>query len=133
MKTEQKNMLKKLIGAALIVVAIVAVGYGILYLLGWTDISREQLQEFMLSTGWVAPIIYIVISFMQVTLVPIPAAITILAGNYVFGAWAAFIYSYIGTLIGGMFAFLLGKWLGKPFVNWITGSQEETDKWLQKL
>lgn len=126
-------MLKKLIGAALIVVAIVAVGYGILYLLGWTDISREQLQEFMLSTGWIAPLIYIVISFMQVTLVPIPAAITILAGNYVFGPWAAFVYSYIGTLIGGMFAFLLGKWLGKPFVNWITGSQEETDKWLKKL
>ena len=133
MTKEQKKLIKKLIGSALVIAAIVGTGYLVLRLLGWTDFSREQLQTFVQQAGVVAPLVYILISFLQVTLVPIPAAITILAGNYVFGVWLAFIYSYIGTLLGGMFAFFLGRWIGKPFVNWLSGSQEETDKWLQKL
>jgi uncharacterized membrane protein YdjX (TVP38/TMEM64 family) len=133
MTKEQKKLTKKLIGSAVVIALFVGAVYLVFYLLGWTNLTREQLQTFITQTGVVAPIVYIFISFLQVTIVPIPAAITILAGNYVFGAVGAFIYSYIGTLLGGMFAFLLGKWLGKPFVNWLSGGQEETDKWLKKL
>ena len=133
MTKEQKKLIKKLVGTAIVIAAIVGVIYLILHLLGWTDLSREQLQAFVQQTGVIAPLVYIAISFMQVTFVPIPAAVTILAGNYVFGAVGAFIYSYIGTLLGGMFAFLLGKWIGRPFINWLSGGQEETDKWLKKL
>ena len=133
MTKEQKKLAKKLIGSAVVIALFVGAVYLVFYLLGWTNLTREQLQAFITQTGVVAPIVYIFISFLQVTIVPIPAAITILAGNYVFGAVGAFIYSYIGTLLGGMFAFLLGKWLGKPFVNWLSGGQEETDKWLKKL
>ena len=107
MTKEQKKLTKKLIGSAVVIALFVGAVYLVFYLLGWTNLTREQLQAFITQTGVVAPIVYIFISFLQVTIVPIPAAITILAGNYVFGAVGAFIYSYIGTLLGGMFAFLL--------------------------
>ena len=98
MTKEQKKLTKKLIGSAVVIALFVGAVYLVFYLLGWTNLTREQLQAFITQTGVVAPIVYIFISFLQVTIVPIPAAITILAGNYVFGAVGAFIYSYIGTL-----------------------------------
>jgi uncharacterized membrane protein YdjX (TVP38/TMEM64 family) len=67
------------------------------------------------------------------TFVPIPGAVTILAGNYVFGAGQSFLYSYIGMLAGALFAFALGRWIGRPFVNWIAGGKEKVDEWLLKL
>ena len=66
-------------------------------------------------------------------MIPIPGAVTILAGNYLFGAVRAFIYSYIGMLLGAMAAFFLGKLIGRPFVNWIAGSKGKADGWIDKL
>ena len=130
---DKKVFIKKLIISVLTIALIVGLLYLIMYLLGWTDLTREELQAYIESKGALGPIIYIFISFLQVTFVPIPAAITIIAGVYVFGAWEAFVYSYIGTMLGAMLAFALGRWIGKPFVNWLSGSQEKTDEWIAKL
>lgn len=132
-KSEKVKIIKKLILSALVIVGIVAVIYLAMYLLGWTDLSREQIQEYVQSTGVWAPLIFIGISFLQVTIVPIPGAITILAGSYVFGAIKSFLYSYIGMLLGSFFAFFLGRVIGRPFVNWIAGGKETADKWIKKL
>lgn len=130
---DKKQFIKKLVISTLTIIAIVGAGYFIFYLLGWTDMTREELQDFVLSTGAIAPIVFIAVSFLQVTFIPIPGAITILAGNYIFGALFSFIYSYIGMLGGAMFAFFLGKVLGRKFVNWIAGSPETVDEWIKKL
>ena len=130
---EAKTSIKKLI------ISVVAIGlflggvYLVFYLLGWTKISQEQLQEYVRSTGAIAPLVFILISFLQVTFVPIPGAVTILAGSYVFGAGYSFLYSYIGMMLGSIVAYLLGKLIGKPFVNWITGGQDKTDEWIAKM
>lgn len=133
MKAETKQSIKKLILSCLGIGALVGVVYLVMYFLGWTNLSQEELQEFIASQGAIAPLIYIFISFLQVTFVPIPGAVTILAGNYVFGAGGAFLYSYIGMMLGSVLAFALGKWIGRPFVNWIAGSPEKVDEWLSKL
>lgn len=133
MKPETKQSIVRLLVSVLIIGGIIGVAYLILYLLGWTNITQEELQAFVASTGAVAPLIFILISFLQVTFVPIPGAVTILAGNYVFGALEAFIYSYIGMMAGSILAFALGRWIGRPFVNWISGGQEKTDEWIAKL
>lgn len=132
MKDTKKTVLR-LIVSVLVIGILLAVGYGIMKNLGWTDLTQERLQELVTSAGVIAPLVYILISFVQVTFVPIPAAVTILAGSYVFGAARAFLYSYIGTLIGAMVAFGLGRWIGKRFVNWVSGGQEQTDVWIAKL
>lgn len=130
---EKKLFIKKLIGSGLVVLAVIALAYLVMHLLGWSDLTQDELREFIASKGALAPIIYIVISFLQVTLVPLPAWMTILVGNYLFGFWRAFLYAYVGILAGAMFAFALGKWLGRKFVNWLVGSKERVDEWLKKL
>ena len=132
-KNEKKLFIKKLIGSTLVVVAVVAIAFLVMHLLGWTDLTQDELREFIASKGALAPIIYIVISFLQVTFVPLPAWMTILVGNYLFGVWKAFFYAYIGILSGAMFAFSLGKLLGRKFVNWLVGSKEKVDEWVKKL
>ena len=36
-------------------------------------------------------------------------------------------------LLGAMFAFFLGKKIGRPFANWIVGSKEKVEEWLKRL
>lgn len=133
MKAETKQTVKKLILSCLGIGALVGALYLGMYFLGWTNLSQEELQEFITSQGAIAPLVFIFISFLQVTFVPIPGAVTILAGNYVFGTGAAFLYSYIGMMLGSVLAFALGKWIGRPFVNWIAGGADKVDEWLAKL
>ena len=63
----------------------------------------------------------------------IPGAVTIIAGNYLFGTWLSFLYSYIGMFLGALLAFFLGRKIGRPFVNWIVGDKETVDYYLKKL
>lgn len=130
---DTKKMILRLILSCLVIGCIIGIVYLILHLTGITKLTQEQLQAYIKSTGAIAPLIYILVSFLQVTFVPIPGAITIIAGNYVFGTWLAYLYSYIGMLTGAMFAFFLGKAIGRPFANWIVGSAEKVDEWMARL
>ena len=102
-----KKIVGKLIMTLLVVAALLGLVYLLLRLAGFDDISRESLQAFIESTGVIAPIIYILISFLQVTFIPIPGAVTILAGCYVFGTLRAvilFLYRYDDRLDGCLLA-----------------------------
>lgn len=131
--SETKKTILRLIISGLVIVALVVGGYFIFKALGLTDLTREQLQAYISSKGAIAPLIFIVVSFLQVTLIPIPGAITIVAGSYLFGPWLSFLYSYIGMMLGAIFAFALGRWIGKPYINWVAGSKEKADDWIKKL
>lgn len=133
MKQENKEIIKKIIISALVIVLIVLVGYFVLKHFGITDMSGEEVRDMVESTGAIAPLVYVLVSFVQVTLIPIPAAVTIVAGNYLFGPWLAFLYSYIGMMLGSIFAFWLGRAIGRPFINWVAGSPEKVDEWVEKL
>lgn len=131
--TENKKVILRLLLSALAIVGIIVAAYSIFKRLGWTDLTKEQLQEFIASTGAIAPLVFIAVSFAQVTLIPIPGAVTILAGDYLFGFWRSFLYSYIGMLGGSVLAFALGRIIGRPYVNWVAGGKEKADEWIKKL
>lgn len=133
MKNETKKMIIKLTISVLVIALVVVGAWFLARALGWTELTREELQEYLLSKGVLAPLIFIGITFLQVTLVPIPGSITILTGNYLFGLWRSFLYSYIGLMLGSVVAFAMGRWIGRPFVNWIAGSNEKVEEWLKKL
>ncbi len=131
--TESKKTLTKLSVSLIILILIIIIGYLIFRALGLTNISREALQEYINQTGVWAPIIFIIISFLQVTIIPIPGSITILAGSYLFGFIESFIYSLIGMFLGGLFAFFLGRILGKKFVYWVAGDKQKVEDYLTKM
>jgi uncharacterized membrane protein YdjX (TVP38/TMEM64 family) len=71
----------------------------------------EVLREKILAHGPLAPLLYIVLQILQVILAPIPGEASGALGGYIFGGWAAFIYSTIGLSIGSWLAFVIGRLL----------------------
>lgn len=132
-KIDIKSIIIKIIISLLVIGLIVLGLYFLFKHLGWTNLTKEELQAKIASTGVFAPIVFIVASFLQVTFIPIPSSITIIVGNYLFGFWLSFLYSYIGIVLGSILAFYLGRWLGRPFVNWVVGDNKVVDEYLIKM
>ncbi len=133
MKKATKESILKLILSLAAIGAVLLIGYFLLKNFGLTDLTKEQIQDYISSTGAIAPLVFIFVSFLQVTFVPIPSTVTILAGSFLFGAPVSFIYSYIGIMAGALLAFALGRLIGRPYITWIAGGQETADEWLKKL
>lgn len=135
MKKEKKGNLKLFLRLALIavicLVLFVVLSY-IFSLTGLDQLSEEEIQQIISACGAWAPIVYIIVTFLQVTFIPIPFVVTILAGNLLFGFWGSFFYSLIGTVMGSVFAFILGKRIGRPFVNWAFGDAEAVERYLSQ-
>ena len=77
----------------------------------------NNIQEMIGKSSPWGEIIFVLITFAQVTLVPIPSTITIVAGVVAFGLGPSILYSTLGLLIGSMFAFFLGKVFGMKIVR----------------
>ncbi|MFA5758155.1 MAG: TVP38/TMEM64 family protein [Clostridia bacterium] len=97
--------------------------YYILQRLGVTQhfSSITDIKDFILSTGSFGVFVYIFISFLQVTFIPIPAMVTVLAGVAIYGPFWASILSLIGIMLGAMTAFILGKIFGFRLIKWVVG------------
>ncbi len=132
-KIDIKSIIIKIIISLLVIGLIILGLYFLFKYLGWTNLTKEELQAKIASTGVFAPIVFIVASFLQITFIPIPSSVTIIVGNYLFGFWLSFLYSYIGIIFGSILAFYLGRWLGRPFVNWVVGDAKAVDEYLIKM
>ncbi len=132
-KIDKKKMIIRLLISLLIVGILILLLYLLFRHFGLDKLTKEQLQEKIASYGAWGPIAFIILSFLQVTFIPIPSTITIVAGSYLFGGLLSFIYSFIGIMLGSLFAFFLGRKLGRPFVNWVVGDKETVDYYLKKL
>lgn len=130
-KKRIKVTLRLLLLALVCIVAIVGLDH-LLTRLGMDQLSEEQIQDMISAFGAWGPIVFIVFTFLQVTFIPIPFVVSILAGNLLFGFWGSFFYSLIGTVLGSVFAFALGRKVGRPFVNWAFGDAKEVDKYLSQ-
>ncbi len=132
-KIDIKSIIIKIIISLLVIGLIILGLYFLFKYLGWTNLTKEELQAKIASTGVFAPIVFIVASFLQVTFIPIPSSVTIIVGNYLFSFWLSFLYSYIGIILGSILAFYLGRWIGRPFVNWVVGDSKAVDEYLIKM
>ncbi len=128
-----KRALVRLALTCLALAPVVVAFFIIMHRLGLDNISREQIQEIVDSSGAFAPLVFIFITFLQVSFIPIPSAPVILGGSYIFGVFESFFYSYIGTLLGASVAFLLGRKVGRPFINWVAGDKETVDSLFKRL
>ncbi len=131
--SKRTKFIIKLVISCVVIIGIILGLYFLFKHFGILDITQEQLQEYIEGFGVWAPLIFILISFLQVTFVPIPSSISIIVGSFLFGFWPSFFYSFIGIFLGSILAFLLGKFIGRPFVNWVAGGKETVDKYLLKM
>ncbi len=118
-------------------IVLVAVALVILFVLQITGLLQkinniDDLRELIDSTGAWAPVVFIVLQFLQVCLLPIPGVLTIGAGVLAFGEWRTCVYSFIGILSGSLVAFAIGRVIGYKAAAWLVG-KETLDKWLSKL
>lgn len=134
MKQENKSKLLKLFIILLFLMLIVLAIYLPLKISGLLNKinSVENLKEIILNGGIYSYLIFFLIQFLQVTLLPIPAVVTTIAGALVFGPWIASLISFISVLLASIFSFFLGRKFGRKLVVWVIGEQE-TQKWSKKF
>lgn len=94
--------------------------------------SAEKLQQVILSGGAYSYLIFFAFQFLQTTILPIPAVVTTVAGTLVFGPWITFAISLLAVLSGSLFAYFLGKKLGRKLIIWVIGKKSAL-KWEEKL
>lgn len=85
--------------------------------------SVESLKNFLLSDNVknYSILVFFLLQFLQVVILPIPAIITTLAGTALFGAKVTFLISSIAIILASMLAFFLGRTFGYKFVAWLIG------------
>lgn len=134
MKKETKTKLIKIsiiVGALILLVLAI---YLPLELTGTIDKidSAEKLRDVILEGGAYSYVIFIIIQFLQVTFLPLPAVVTTVAGTLVFGPWITFGLSLLAVMLGSIFAFFLGRKVGRKLVVWVAG-EKDAKKWEEKL
>lgn len=138
-KGEKELSLKAKIWRTILVVVIIAglvtLGY---FILRWTGVwekvnSAEKLQAVIESWGFWGRLGFVALSFLQVTFLPLPSTVTIIAGVWAFGSpLESALLSLAGILLGSMLAFLLGKVFGRRLVVFMVG-EKTCDKWVKFL
>lgn len=96
--------------------------------------SFENLHIFIRKSGIWGPLIFILIQIIQVVIPILPGGISCAYGVLLFGPLYGFIYNYVGIVIGSVFAFLIARQLGKPFLRKITPDRiyKKYISWLDK-
>ena len=122
---------------ALAVTVLLAVVVGCYILYFKTGLSErfenfEALKKFILDSGFWGVAIFIGLTVFQVVVLPIPEAVTILLGVAIYGATWSFVLSVIGTMIGSLISFMLGKVFGRKLCNWMFG-KDNTEKYARIL
>ncbi len=129
-----RDMITRTCITAYILLDFLAVFLFILVQTGFFDIIRdeEKFKDFLERSGnWMA-ILFVVLQFLQVVVLPIPSAVTVVAGAALFGPLAGSLLSLLGIVIGSLIAFLIGRYAGYRVVAWLVG-KETLDKWLKKI
>jgi uncharacterized membrane protein YdjX (TVP38/TMEM64 family) len=79
--------------------------------------SQETIRSFVESFGMLAPLVFIGIQIAQVVVTPFSHYAVSIAGGFIFGTWAGFLYNWIGRVIGTAIAFYLGRYLGRKLLK----------------
>ena len=132
-KNQKTSFLRPVfVGYALLSIGLIALFIG--QKTGFFELLRspERLKNFLEKAGVWTPTIYLLLQYLQVTILPLPSIVTTLVGVTLFGAWKASVYSVIAIYLGSITAFFIGRKLGKKAVVWMVG-EESLQKWQSKL
>ena len=94
--------------------------------------SVEDFRNYIESFGNFAVFMFILLQFLQVVVLPIPAFITVGAGVLLFGPFKGALFSCIGIISGSLAAFFIGRIFGYKVASWLVG-KDDLDKGLQTV
>ena len=94
--------------------------------------SVNDFSDYIYSFGDTAVLYFIIIQFLQVVVLPIPAFITVGAGALLFGPFKGAFFSCIGIIFGSVVAYFIGKVFGYKTLNWLIG-KERLEKTLKTI
>ncbi len=94
--------------------------------------SIDKFREYINSYGNYAVFLFVLIQFLQVVVLPIPAFITVGAGVLLFGPFKGSILSCIGIISGSIVAFLIGRIFGFKVAKWLVG-EDSLNKGLKAI
>jgi len=119
----KKDVVYKLFFLLIISIFLVIISLYLLKITGF--LSRfntiEKFRKYIQSFGNYAVILFVVIQFLQVVVLPIPAFITVGAGVLLFGPLRGAFYSSIGIIVGSIVAFYIGRIFGFKVAKWLVG------------
>ncbi len=112
---------------------VVIGGLCVLHWCGWFDDFRnlDQLKQLICSSGGWAYVVYIILQFLNVVLLPLPGFLFMLAALSIFGIWPTFWVTLLVTWAGSIICFWFGRTYGNKAVVWCVG--KETAERYQKL
>ncbi|MGX7106534.1 TVP38/TMEM64 family protein [Hutsoniella sourekii] len=119
-----KNTLSRLVNILTLVGIVVTIWACIHFYRMGIFTSQEKLESYMSSLGMAAPLVFFMISFVQVVLPIIPGALTIPVGAILFGARLGFFLNYSSICLGSLVNFLLARKYGTTVVRSIVGDRQ---------
>lgn len=128
---------KKIAKIFLVLLIVCAISLAIYFFIKNSSFAKifndvQKLKEWILAWGFWSYLIFVILQFLQVTFLPLPASLTTLAGVIIFGPFYTFLLSTLSIILGSIFAFFLGKFFGIKLLNWIFG-KEKTESFQRKL
>lgn len=80
-------------------------------------INFEKINEVIESAGIFAPIVFLILMILAITISPIPASPLVIIGSKIFGVWSGMMLSLVSATIGAVIAFLISRKIGPYFFS----------------
>ncbi|MGV8983968.1 TVP38/TMEM64 family protein [Clostridium sp.] len=91
-------------------------GFSIIRLIGLNNFNPQSIKSFILSFGWKAPLIYILLYTIR-PLFLFPASLLSLSGGLTFGPIYGTLYGIIGASLGAYLSFFVARKLGMEVMH----------------
>ncbi len=82
-----------------------------------SDFTPEQIRNFILGFGALAPIVYITIYGLRGVIMIIPVLVMSLTGGLVFGIWWGWILNVTGATLGACLSFITARFFGRSAIE----------------
>ena len=79
--------------------------------------AASDIRNWIISTGPLAPIAYVVFFAAQILIAPLPGSFLSVFGGYLFGFGSGLLLSLVGLAVGASLAILIGRKLGRPLLE----------------
>ena len=83
--------------------------------------DREKIEAVVRSTGEWGMLVFVLIQFLQVVVLPLPAVVCYVPGAVIWSPLTATLLASAGVIAGSFFCYFLGRKFGRKALVWLAG------------